>query len=325
MAGEREHGYARYRLDGCRCYVCGYARSRYDENRTKAITAGRWQPWADAEPVRVHVRHLQSCGMGLRTIAAVAGVDRKRLQSLLVGRPERGTGPQEKVRPQLAAAVLAVEPMLENLAPSTLMSPVGTRRRVQALVAVGWPQHYLAEHLGMRPGNFWQILDRDHVLVRRVREVMAMYDALWRADPAHHGATAAGITRARRYAAERRWAPVGAWDDDTIDDPEAFPDWTGQCGTYEGYIAHRALPVSACQPCRDAYNVRRRDSRPSRAKAVKAERPAAQRERQPARCGTNSGYAKHLRDKTEICGPCRQAHTDADARLRRTGTSTAAA
>lgn len=38
-------------------------------------------------------------------------------------------------------------------------------------------------------------------------------------------------------------------------------------------------------------------------------------------CGTNYGYRKHIRDQSEICGPCRQAHTDAEALLRNTGTS----
>jgi len=43
--------------------------------------------------------------------------------------------------------------------------------------------------------------------------------------------------------------------------------------------------------------------------------------RGPAECGTRSGYQKHVREKTEICPPCRQANTDADNRLRRTGTT----
>ncbi|MEV5953758.1 WhiB family transcriptional regulator [Streptomyces sp. NPDC051987] len=43
--------------------------------------------------------------------------------------------------------------------------------------------------------------------------------------------------------------------------------------------------------------------------------------RQPAKCGTRPGYQKHLRERTEICEPCRQANTDADNRLRRTGTT----
>ena len=258
----RPHGYARYRLDGCRCYVCGYARSQYDENRTKAITAGTWQPWVDAEPVRTHIRHLQSCDMGLRTIAAAAGVDRQRLQAILNGRPERGTAPSTQIRPEIAAAVLAVEPTLDKLAPSVLISPLGTRRRAHALVAVGWPQHYLALHLGMRPGNFSTMLNRPNVLVRRALAVQGMYDALWRVDPAEHGATPAGIGRARKHAAGQGWAPVGAWDDDTIDDPEAFPNWTGQCGTPLGDKAHRRTGIMpVCQPCRDARAAHRRELR----------------------------------------------------------------
>lgn len=38
-------------------------------------------------------------------------------------------------------------------------------------------------------------------------------------------------------------------------------------------------------------------------------------------CGTRTGYQRHLREKTEICPPCRRANADADNRLRRTGTS----
>lgn len=264
---ERPHGYARYRLDGCRCYTCGYARSQYDENRAKAITAGTWQPWVDAEPVRLHVRHLQSCEMGLRTIAARSGVDRKRLQAVLNGRPDRGTPPQKQIRPAHAAAVLAVEPTLENLAPATLISPLGTLRRVHALVAVGFPQRTLARQLGMLPTNFGAMLTRDHVLVRRALTVRALYEDLWRADPADHGATAAGISRAKRYAADRRWAPPGAWDDDAIDDPAAHPDWTGQCGTARGAAAHEEHGIPLCDPCHAAA-VRRRlhdDARARRA------------------------------------------------------------
>ncbi|MEU2924157.1 hypothetical protein ABZ636_03720 [Streptomyces sp. NPDC007251] len=223
----RPHGYARYRLDGCRCYTCGWARAQYEDNRQRAIQRGTWQPYIDAEPVRIHIRHLQDCGMGLRAIAAAAGIDRKRLQAILTGRPERGTGPQEKVRPTLAAAVLTVEPSLENLAPSTLINPAGTRRRIQALVAMGWPQQHLADRLDMTPSNFSAMIRRDHVMVRRALAVRALYNALWRADPAQHGATAAGITRARKLAAANGWPPPAAWDDDTIDDPAATPHAEG--------------------------------------------------------------------------------------------------
>lgn len=58
--------------------------------------------------------------------------------------------------------------------------------------------------------------------------------------------------------------------------------------------------------------------------ASKAPTTAPKTPRQPAKCGTRPGYQKHLREKTKVCAPCRQANTDADNRLRRTGTSKAA-
>ncbi|MFP8944742.1 hypothetical protein ACLIYM_25365 [Streptomyces fenghuangensis] len=259
---ERPHGYARYKLDGCRCYTCGWARARYEENRQRAIAYGTWQPHVPAAPVREHITQLQQCGMGLRAIAAAAGVDRKRLQAILSGRPERGTGPQEKVRPALATAVLAVEPTLDTLGGSTVIGATGTRRRLQALIARGFPQAVLAARLGMTPGNFNSTLGRDRTIARTARAVRALYDELSLADPDGHGASPAGITRARRYAAEHCWAPVGAWDEETIDDPAAFPDWTGKCGTPQGAGAHRyhrILPV--CQPCKDALTEHRREQR----------------------------------------------------------------
>lgn len=252
----RPHGYARYRLDGCRCYVCAFARSRYDENRAKAITAGTWHPWTDAEPVRIHIRHLQSCDMGLRAIAIAADINRKQLQHILNGRPERGTGPQEKVRPALAVAVLAVEPTLDNLAAYCVISAAGTTRRMQALVAGGWPQQRLADAMDWLPTNVSHLMTAATVTAKNARLVRDVYDQLWNVDPASHGASPAGITRAKERAEAARWAPVGAWDDDSIDDPSAFPDWTGHCGTAKGVGLHEDLDIPLCPQCRAAVERR---------------------------------------------------------------------
>ncbi|MFC5144242.1 hypothetical protein [Streptomyces aureoversilis] len=249
---DRPHGYPRYKLDGCRCYPCGWAVAQYNDAREHAIRRGQWLPYVSAEPVRQHIRNLQECGLGLRIIAAAAGVDRKRLQAVLNGRPERGTPPQRQVRPALATAVLAVEPTLDLLGAATVITAVGTARRLQALVAAGWPQHHLAVRLGMKDTNFSDTLYRSRVTVRTARAVLCLYDELWRADPREHGVGNQAYSRARNHAAARQWAPVGAWDDDTIDDPAAFPDWTGRCGTSQGYDAHHRLGIPYCQPCRGA-------------------------------------------------------------------------
>ncbi|MDX3516217.1 WhiB family transcriptional regulator [Streptomyces caniscabiei] len=44
-----------------------------------------------------------------------------------------------------------------------------------------------------------------------------------------------------------------------------------------------------------------------------------------ARCGTRPGYQRHRKHGEDACPPCRQANTDADNRLRRTGSTKAAA
>ena len=221
---DRPHGYARYRLDGCRCYICGYARAQYDDNRTRTIAYGTWHPWTDATPIRAHIQTLQSCGMGLRRIADIAGCDRKRLQAILTGRPERNTGPQQRVRPELAATILAIEPTLNNLGAATVITATGTTQRLQALITAGWPKSHLAKALGTSPGNFGVTMAGPHVTVRTARLVHNLYEQLWNTNPADHSATPGGITRARQYAAAHQWAPPAAWDDDTIDDPTAYPD-----------------------------------------------------------------------------------------------------
>lgn len=45
------------------------------------------------------------------------------------------------------------------------------------------------------------------------------------------------------------------------------------------------------------------------------------RERGGNGCGTRPGYQRHLREDTEICGPCRKANSAADRRLQTTGTT----
>ncbi|PZT71440.1 hypothetical protein [Streptomyces sp. AC1-42T] len=220
---EREHGYARYKMDGCRCYTCGFANATYCEARQRSIMYGTWQPFVDAGPVREHLLRLRNADMGLRRVAAVAGVDRQRLLAILNGRPERGTPPQEKVRPALAAAVLAVEPTWENLGGTTVISAIGTHRRLQALGARGWPQAQLARQLGWTDQNFSALLRQDHVIVRTALAVRALYGQLWYQDPRQHGVDNQAYSRALNAARSKGWSPPAAWDDEALDLPGATP------------------------------------------------------------------------------------------------------
>lgn len=256
---QREHGTrAKYFVEGCRCAPCRAANRAAAAERSRLLAYGKWHPWVDAEPVRTHLRYLQTCGMGLRAIGAAAGVHRKQLQSIVNGRPELGRGPQKVVRPALAATLLDVQPTLDTLGASTVIPAAGTTRRLQALVAVGWPQTCLAKELGWAPNNLSALIVAPTVMVRTARLVRDLYERLWKVDPLTHGATQIGVSRAKKRALQARWAPVAAWDDDAIDDPAAFPDWTGRCGTAEGYRDHYNHHIPVCDPCRQAAMERRR-------------------------------------------------------------------
>jgi transcriptional regulator with XRE-family HTH domain len=222
---KREHGtLAASKTDRCDCTPCKAAASRYDARRYRLIAYGRWQPFTDAEPVRQHAKRLQEYGIGWMRIAALADVPKGSVSRLLYGDSSRGTPPSRRVRPATAAAILAIEPNLDVLAGTVSVDATGTRRRIQALVAMGWSQSKIAARLGVAPTNLGTTMSGKQVHAATARAVRALYDELWNQPPpedTHHDKIAA--SRARNLARSRGWAPPLAWDDETIDDPRARP------------------------------------------------------------------------------------------------------
>lgn len=196
--------------------LCGAC---YERRRMRAIAYGRWEPdLVDAQPVRDHVAALIAAGMSVRGIAIAAGVDRKVLHRLLHGRPGRGTPPSRSMTPAHANAFLAVEPptVLAEIAPGGQVVPaLGTRRRLQALIAAGWPQAVLAARLGMDPSNFPRLLRCATVTAARHRAVAQLFTEL-QLQPGPSD-------RVRRTATRRGWPLPLEWDEDALDDPDAAP------------------------------------------------------------------------------------------------------
>lgn len=250
---ERPHGYARYKLDGCRCYICGYAASEYRANVERQKAYGTWQPLVDAEPVRAHVRMLSEAGVGWKRVAKLAGISSGSFTKLMFGVKSQGRPPSTKVRSETAKKILAIEPSIDTLADRAFATSLGTVRRLHALVRRGWPQSELAARLGMSPGNFAVFIKRPQVTAASARAVRDLYDRLQNQNPTEFGVSAYGRTRAVNDATRAGWPLPAMWDDNALDDPDAFPDWTGECGSVRGYSLHynrRILP--ACDPCKAA-------------------------------------------------------------------------
>jgi transcriptional regulator with XRE-family HTH domain len=136
---------------------------------------------------------------------------------LLYGAPHKSAPPTRRIRPRHAAALLAVQPALDVLADGALTDATGARRRLRALAALGWPASHLARQLGMNPVAVRTLMrgDRQRVTVATARKVAALYDRLWNTP---------GPSEATRARASRAGWPVPlAWDDESIDDPDARP------------------------------------------------------------------------------------------------------
>ena len=91
---------------------------------------------------------------------------------------------------------------------------VGTRRRLQALVAMGWSQSEIARRLGVDPANATKLFRCVLVHAVTARRVAGLYDEL--------SMTHGGSRRALNVAAREGWLRPLDWDDDLIDGPEHF-------------------------------------------------------------------------------------------------------
>jgi hypothetical protein len=206
-------------------------------------------PLVGAEPARRHVRNLMSAGVSVVRIAEHAGISFAVVSGLLYTRGP-GRGRAEQIRTENARRILAVH--AEDVA-TGYVNPTGTHRRLQALMANGWPQLRLGPHIGLHPVYVNAVLKQTSIFGTTAANVAAAYDRLWNQDPRQHGVCIGTYKKVRTLAQANGWAPPGAWDDDIIDDPAAAPDWTGHCGSDRGYWMHRNQQLPMCPRCETAH------------------------------------------------------------------------
>lgn len=210
-----------YVVDKCRCRACTDASAAAERERSRMKLYGRYDSGrVDAGPVRDHLMLLMDYGIGMKRIAAIAGVSNATLGKILYGDRTRNMPPRERVEKHVADGVLAVKPSLVHLGQTTLVDGAGTRRRLQALVTIGWSQSRLAQRLGMSPRNIGRTIQSPRVWAETARQVQALYEDLWDQPQRGHDQRSRGsASRAKKQAMTNGWLPPLAWDDDTIDNP----------------------------------------------------------------------------------------------------------
>lgn len=214
------HGtHATYVLDACRCLPCSSANSAYEKRRARLHAYGRFNDWTDAAPVRTHIEQLLDAGVGLKRIAAVSGCSHGTLSKLIYG--GRGRPPSRRVHVRTAGRLLTVT--TEQHAPGARVPALGSSRRVQALIAIGYSASAIATRLGIHRSNFTYVLYGRRDITVRTRDAIAALYAELEHTPAvgTDPGTRCSITVARNMAARNGWPVPAAWDD--IDDPAETP------------------------------------------------------------------------------------------------------
>ena len=221
---QHRHGTrAAYVKDRCRCPTCTAANTAASRTATRERLYGRWQPYVDAGPVREHIRSLRAAGIGVERIADLAGISVSHIRELAgLGRSD-GPGTR-RVRPSTATRVLGLTISDASRAPRSRVVATGTRRRLQALIAIGWPTQLLAAQLGRRPSSLYRSMNGASVTAGTAHDVASLYERLSNtAPPRATGKQRAAADAAHAHAAARGWLPPLAWDDIDADPTPPAP------------------------------------------------------------------------------------------------------
>lgn len=162
-------------------------------------------------PVKVYGNHTKT-------------MRRERYHTILSRLPVRGFRPVRRKAPSGART-----------------SAVGAQRRIRALLADGFTCQFLGEHLGWTLASVSKFAHetKGFVFASTDREMRDAYNKLAGTDPRDYGISEQASKAIATIARNNEWEPSICWDDDTIDDPAAFAEWTGECGTVSGYNLHR--------------------------------------------------------------------------------------
>jgi transcriptional regulator with XRE-family HTH domain len=178
----------------------------------------------NAEPVRQHIRHLHAAGLTDRRIAALAGLAPETVSGFTrpINRAGNRKGVKRRCHPDVAAKILAVQ--ADSTTPG-LVDATGPRRRVQALVAQGWPMEQVARRVGITGNHMRFAMIRARIYGRTAESITRVYNDLQNARPERNGVAKWEADKARKRAAAKRWPKPQYWADrmDVIDDPDFEP------------------------------------------------------------------------------------------------------
>ncbi|MFJ7782218.1 hypothetical protein ACIQY8_05820 [Streptomyces albidoflavus] len=212
---------SRGKYHGCTCEPCGEAQRAYARRRYRQMGYGTWQPTHDADPVREHIKTLRAAGHTISSISLDAYVSAATLARIVYA--INGKPPAASLAIASAQRILAIKPTdRPSLTPGSRVDATGARRRIQALVAMGWPVSHLEGRLGIHRRQLTHLTHADRAAIATVEKVAERYRMVHTLDPLQHGVPQQVSNFARSVARRNGWHGPAAWED--IDDPACEPE-----------------------------------------------------------------------------------------------------
>ncbi len=234
-----EHGDPKRYRRGCRCRLCVRATTAEVRMRHYLRSTGRGT-LRTTDRAAAHIDRLRAAGMQDIHISEAA-----KTASSVIYRIARG---QARIHYAVEARILAVrvpqEPVGRN---GSHVDACGTRRRLRALAAEGWPAAELARRLGRKKQYVIYLqAGRGDGTVRRwvADDVHGLYGRLSGLKPEREGVRPSLARAGRDRAASKGWLGVGYWDIDEIDDPAFVPATGGEERSRNELAAHRREEIT---------------------------------------------------------------------------------
>jgi hypothetical protein len=176
--------------------------------------------------VREHLKKIIGLGYGARIISQETGVPVSVIDKIMY---KVNGSTQKSVRLNNAARLLAFNPtakrekfdgtITENI------DATGSRRRIQALVALGFSYRMLADYTGHNPGYFKDLTAAKRISLQRAADITELYEYLWNKKPLPETtAEKVSVAMAKNAALQKGWLPPMAWDDGGINNPDYDPN-----------------------------------------------------------------------------------------------------
>ena len=199
--------YTRHR---CRCDGCCAARSRYMKRRKFAQSQGRTYR-IDAAPVRAHLQRCIDAGLTVTDISERSQYGRSEIRDILDGK-------QTGITRSAAERIAVVQPT--RTPRRAYIDPTGTRRRVHALIAVGWTYADIADQCGRRRQWVSEFMQSSRVHAKVAAAIADAFDHMWQGPDVP-------CPKSLHAARLNGYLTALAWDDDHgphgIDNPDATP------------------------------------------------------------------------------------------------------